>query len=101
MTRITNEQRNSVKNLILNGLSVRKIAARLNLSRGTVSNIRRGIKEELLEVKKGRPCKLSDYDKRACVRIITTRQAETAEAVSKILKRDHNIDASRQQLVER
>lgn len=95
MHQITQEKATAAKNLMLNGLSVRKVAARLKLSIGSVSNIRQSIQEQLPEAKKGRPTKLSDQDKRYCTRVITSKRAETASGVSKVIKHDHGIDVSR------
>ena len=58
MTPIPREKKNNAINLILSGLSTRKIADRLKISRGSISNFRRELSEELSEVKNGRPAKL-------------------------------------------
>ena len=96
MTPIPWEKKNNAINFILSGLSTRKIADRLKISRGSISNFRREISEELPEVKNGRPAKLSDQVKRSCVHLINSREAKTPTGVSKILRRDHNITVSRQ-----
>src|SRR5271169_2065742 len=86
---------NNVKSLLSEGLSVRRVAERLRIGKTTVKKIRNKHFPQLVTSKNGCPKKLSDQDKRYCVRLITAGGAETATEVAKKLEEDVGVHVDR------
>src|SRR5262245_19582652 len=73
--------------LLKQGLSSRDMAQRLGISLSPVHRIRRTCLADLPRAKAGRPKKLSEQDRRACVRWIVRGSAETAVEATKRLEK--------------
>jgi len=84
--------------MLENGDSCRQIAARLNVGHSTVSEIRSQITGSLKENAGGRPPKLSPYDRRKLVRLVTTGKADTATQLKRELQNITNLDVSTQSI---
>jgi transposase len=94
MKQISAAERNSILAHIDNGLSDRKIAAEVKLSRSTVKNMRRLYRPDLPTAKPGRPAKLSAQNKRFLVRSVTSGELDTAVKANKKLKVDLGVCVS-------
>jgi transposase len=95
MVHTSDSTKQNIKALLYQGLSVRNIATRLNTSVYSVQKVRQTCLEELPLPRMGRPKKLSEQDRRACVRKITSGSAETAADLTKQLEGDHQLHVSR------
>lgn len=78
MKSISQEVRDKIICLIDKGLSSRKIAEQLSVSRSTVDRVRAAARPDIEKIRPGRPAKLNSTDKRRLVRMVTTNKAETA-----------------------
>ena len=96
MKQLPAETRMSIISLLQNGDSCRQIAARLGVGHSTVSELRSQIAGTLSKSVGGRPTKLSSYDRRKLVRLITTGKADTASHLQWELRNVTNIDVSTQ-----
>ena len=85
MRKLSPDQITSITNLVHDGKSTREIGRILGCGQATVVNYRKIILNEILELKLGRPQKLSPRDKRAITRLILSGGAKTAVGLSKIL----------------
>lgn len=85
MRKLSPDQITSITNLVHDGKSTREIGKILGCGQATVVKYRKIILNEILELKPGRPQKLSPRDKRAITRLILSGRAKTAVGVSKIL----------------
>jgi len=95
MRTISEDVHNNIRALLAEGLSVRQIADRVNVGVTTVHRVRQKCPPVLPKRKAGRPNKLSDQNKRYCVRTITSARAETATDVAKRLDEDIEVSVSR------
>lgn len=86
MKPISDNTARDVEALLQQGLSSRAIAKRLGISISPIHRIRRTCRADLPRAKAGRPKKLSEQDRRACVHLITRGSAETAVEVAKQLE---------------
>jgi transposase len=77
-----------------NGLSDRKIAAGIGVSRFSVRKIRKEHRPDAATAKGGRPHKLSAQNKRYLVRAVTSGRLDTAVAANKLLKTELSINIS-------
>jgi transposase len=104
MKPISIEIRDRILVNIDNGLSDRKVAAIVDVSRSTVQNIRREHRPNVSTQNTGRPAKLSAQNKRFLVRSLTSGELDTAVQANKRLKTDLNVfvsdDTVRRALVE-
>jgi transposase len=95
MRPISNTTKQNIEALPHEGLSVRDIAEKLRISTFPVNKVRQTCLACLPRAKAGRPKRLSEQDKRACVRSITRGNAETATGVAKQIEKDMGIRVSR------
>ena len=72
MKSIPEETRNNILSLLDNGLSSRKIAAQLGISRAKIDRIRARSRSNIQKSQGGRPMKLKTTDKRRLIRTITS-----------------------------
>ncbi len=72
--------------LLQQGLSIRKIAKRVSVSKTLVFNIRQDHSIDTMTSKGGRPPKLSAQTKRLIVRKITSGECNTATEAKKNIK---------------
>lgn len=86
------ETKDRIKIELEKGLSYRKVAEVCGVSKSTVHRIAKNIEEDLPKCKAGAPSKLTDYDKRKIVRLITSDQCDTAAKVNKELQKDGTIN---------
>lgn len=85
MKSISGDTARNIEALLKQGLSSRDIAKRLGISISPVHRIRRTSLVDLPKAKGGRPKKLSEQDRCACVHLITRGNAGTATGVAKQL----------------
>ena len=78
MKSIPEETHNNVLSLLDNGLSSRKIAVQLGVSRATIDRIREKSRTDIQKSRGGRLTKLSATDKRRLLRKITSGKADNA-----------------------
>lgn len=95
MKPISDNTTRNVEALLKQGLSSQDIAKRLGISISSVHRIRRTRLADLPRAKAGRPKKLSEQDRRACVHLITRGGAETAVEVAKQLGKNVGKEISR------
>jgi transposase len=86
MKKISDDIRNNIVSMLNSGLSSRKIAARLNIHRSTIDNVRKQLMQDAPKSAGGRPSTLSAHDKRKIVRLVTSGQAETAVQLQRELR---------------
>lgn len=96
MKPLSNDLVCSVKKLLGDGLSIRKIAQKLNIGKSTVSRLGAKHFGDRLKAKTGRPVKLTNRDRQYCVRQITVGMGnkENAVEVTKSLREDLGIHVS-------
>ena len=94
MKPISKDKVNDISSLLSNGLSVRAISQRLQVSKSKVGRIRKSMKVSPTPAKRGRPAKLTPSDKRFCIHQITTGKIQSATAVARNLMAEFNIVAS-------
>ena len=94
MRKLSPDQITSITNLVHDGKSTREIGKILGCGQARVVKCRKIILNEMLELKPGRPQKLSPRDKRAITRLILSGSAKTAVGVSKILNFEREDKAS-------
>ena len=82
---------NSVITLLRSGASIREIAQKLSLSKSTIGRIKLEHCPGVVSSKGGRPCALTEADKRYCVRKVTKERVSNAAKVTKLLEEDHRI----------
>jgi len=82
--------------MLKNGDSCHQIVARLGVGHSTVAELHSQITGSLKENPGGRPSKLSTYDRRKLVRLITTGKADTAIQLKHELQTITNITVSAQ-----
>lgn len=86
MTRpISDRTVRDIEALLRQGLGIKTIAKKLGISTSPVRRVCQTRLPDLPRSKGGRPSKLSEQDRRACVRLITRGDAETATQVTKQL----------------
>jgi transposase len=85
MRRISKDTRNSILELIDNGLSSHKIAAQLGVHHATVNRVRAEARPDAQKSQGGRPAKLTATDKRMLVRRITSGKADNAVQLTRQL----------------
>jgi transposase len=78
MRAITSDKRSAALSLLQKEFSTRKITAAIGISHQTINNIRRKEMPDLIPPKAGRPSRLTEREKRALVRQITSGKADTA-----------------------
>src|SRR5271163_2330186 len=78
MKQISSDIRNSIVRLASNGLSYRKIAARVGVSYTTVHNVCKQMRPCIQKQHGGGPPKMSTEDKRKLIRLVTSGAADTA-----------------------
>lgn len=91
MRPLSTDTRDNIISLLQLGFSVRKIANRCRVGKSTVQELRARHVPNLISSPGGRPVKLSDQDKRFCVRAVTSGLLETGAAVAKKLEGDLGI----------
>jgi len=96
MKTISEAKKKDIESLLRQGLSIRAVARRLCISTLPVHRVRQTCAIDLPRAKNGRPKKLSDQDRRACVRAITSGGSTTATGVVKKLQKEANVSVSRQ-----
>jgi transposase len=96
MKRLSEDTRLNVIALLSDGCSHVDISKRLGVSVGAIHNIRSKHLPDLEKSVGGRKRKLSEQDKRRCVRLITSCEVETATRVSKMMENEVGVSASRQ-----
>jgi transposase len=94
MSHISEEKRNNIRALILEGLSLRAIAERCHVSRTTVSKIRKKYYPNLAHPRAGRPRVLSSQDRHQLVHMVTSEQLESSATAAKRLETSVNVHAS-------
>ena len=92
MKRISEQKTSNVVALLNEGLSVRSIAARMGVSKSTVSRIRRSVSHGNEMPRGGRPALLTVREKRLVVRKITSGECDTATDAKKVLAEMCNTD---------
>lgn len=78
MTRIPEDTRNSILELIDTGLSSHKVEAQLGVSHMTVSRVRAEARPGIQKSRGGRPAKLTATDKRWLTRMVTKGEVDNA-----------------------
>lgn len=96
MKSIPEETHNNILSLLDNGLSSRKIAAQLGVSRSTIDRIRTKSRADIPKSHGGRPAKLKATDKRRLLRTITSGKADNAVQLTRELRDVSNIEVSAQ-----
>lgn len=94
MKPISEETYNNVVSLLDRGLSARKIATELGVSRATVDRVRAKSRPDIPKNQGGRPTKLKSTDKRRLVRMITSGKADSATQVTRELRDISNVEVS-------
>jgi transposase len=94
MHQIPIETRDNILSLLSQGQSVRTVANRCKVSKSTVQKYRLQQHSIVKSLPGGRPAKLSDQDKRFCVRAITSGGLETGKEVAKRLECDIGVKVS-------
>lgn len=92
MKPISIDKENAVTQLLSEGLSICKVASRVGVSVATVGRKAQKLPGE--NRKPGRPCKLSDTDKRKILRDITSGNYDTAAGISRGLAHDMSMAVS-------
>jgi transposase len=95
MRKISEETSNNIMALLSQGLSLRETAERVGVGYGTVQKVRNQHPQPHQLSKKGRPKKLTDQNKRHCVRSITSGRMGTATSVARKLQEDLGVSVSR------
>ena len=85
MKKILPDTRNSIINLLDNGLSSQKIHEQLNISPRTVDKIHRETRPNAIVSKGGQPSSLTATDRRWLVQTITSGQADNAAQLARSL----------------
>jgi transposase len=94
MKPISAELRDRVLAHIDNGLSDRKVATIVGISRSSVQNIRQQYRSNTPTAKDGRPLRLSSQDKRFLVRAVTSGELDTAVKANKKLRTELSVSVS-------
>ena len=94
MKTISEETINNILALLAQGLSLREIAKRVGVGYGTIQKVRKQHRQCLRSSKGGRPKKLTEQDKRYCLRLITSGRVETATAAARKLQQDFGVSVS-------
>jgi transposase len=94
MKETSQAKQNSALSLLQSGLSIRKVAEKLNLTKSVVGRIRSARCSGFEKLKGGRPKILSSTDVRYCVQKVTRKRVSNAAKVSKDLKTDFGINCS-------
>jgi transposase len=90
----SNEKRQSVKVLLLQGLSSREISKRTGLGKSTVNRMRKEFPDAPKSNSPGRPAVLTPRDKRLVVQIINSKEIDNAVQAQRVLCNGHNITVS-------
>jgi transposase len=96
MRHISEDKRNNIRALILDGLSLHEIAERCQVSHSTVSRIREKYYPDLPHPPGGRPRKLSDQDRHWLVRQVTSDPSESSEEATRRLESEVGVHVSSQ-----
>lgn len=88
-----------IEALLRQGLGIKTIAKKLGISTSPIRRVRRTRLADLPRAKAGRPKKLSEQDRRACVHLVTRGGAETAVEVAKQLGKNVGKEVSRMTVV--
>lgn len=94
MKPIPEQTRNNILSLLDNGLTSRKIAAQLGVSRATVDRLRAKLRTDIQKSRGGRPTKLKATDKRRLLRTITSGKVDNAVQLARELRDVSNIEVS-------
>lgn len=86
--------KNNALSLLQQGLSVRKVADKCQISKSSVQKLRKKVLPNLCLPSSGRPTKLSAQNKRFCIRAITSGGLETSVKVAKKIEDDLNVKVS-------
>ena len=96
MKSIPEETCNDILSFLDNGLSSRKIAAQLGISRATIDRIHARSRPDIQKSQGGRPMKLKATDKRRLIRTISSGKVDNAVRLTRELRDVSNIDVSAQ-----
>lgn len=91
MKKLPQDKKNSAITLLKNGLSLRRVADKLKIGRGSVARIKKEAKLDLAKPKNGRPRILSALDEVYCVQEVTRKRVPDAVKVTKDLEKDLGI----------
>ena len=94
MKPISEETYNNVVSLLDRGLSARKIATELGVSRATVDSLCEKSRPDIQKSQGGQPTKLKPTDKHRLVRMITSGKVDSATQVTQELRDISNVDVS-------
>jgi len=94
MQKISNQKRTDAVALLNQGLSYKKIAAKLSISKSTVRNIRKSLAPARQNPRAGRPKLLSSRDEQFIIRKITSGEADTAVEARQSIEECHRIQVS-------
>jgi transposase len=93
------QKRVQVVSLKREGLTNKEISNKTALSVSGIQKIMRNVKKTNSfkdQQRSGRPPKMNERNKRRTLRILKYKEARTATGISKVLKRYHDVDVSRQ-----
>ena len=88
MKPVSSDKKNSAVQLLSQGISIRDVAAQVNISAATIGRIAQRNLPDRANNRPGRPRLLSDTDKRKIIRDITSGNYDTAAQVSRSLTHD-------------
>lgn len=94
MKKLSNGTRERIVHLLNSGMSMRKIEKQTRISKTSIIRIKSEYCEDFIPSKGGRPRALTVRDKAWVVRQITSRNADTAPKVAKLLQDDGRASAS-------
>ena len=94
MRRISKDTCNSILELIDNGLSSHRIAARLGVSHRTAGKVRAEARPYAQKRRAGRPAKLTAADKRWLARLVITGRVDNAVQLTRQLRNSTNVECS-------
>ena len=92
---LSNQKHKDVEALLRRGLTERAISCRLKVSRRTVQNVRRKMRDVPLACKKGIKSKLSPAAKRRCIRLYTCGECDTVTEVTEAIEKELGLSISR------
>ncbi|KAG0183679.1 hypothetical protein DFQ28_001390, partial [Apophysomyces sp. BC1034] len=88
MIPISQEKQDNIRSLTLQGFSIRKIAQRIGISRTTVSNYQKAMKDRPEKASGGRPPAFSEADCRVIARRIGTGEYHNATHAADLLAKE-------------